>query len=173
MVKKFDWYKADDEKVHFKRRKPTSAKIKHGVKPGQVLVILAGRFRGKRVVFLKQLDSGLLLVTGPYKVNGVPLKRMPQKLTLATSKIISLEGVNTDKINDSYFRKDKKKAGSKEEQFFQDGKIKKPEIPQDKKDTQTEVDAALLKTLKGSLEAKYLKDVFTLHNGQKPHELVF
>lgn len=124
MVKRFDWYKADDEKTHFKRKTPKPARLRHGVQPGQILVILAGRFKGKRVVLLKQLESGHLLVTGPYKVNGVPLRRIPQRLTLATSKTISLDGVNAGQITDAYFAKDKKKRGTKEQQFFQDKEIK-------------------------------------------------
>ena len=76
MVKKFNWYPADDEKKHHKKSKPKTTKLRKGIVPGSVLILLSGRFRGKRVVFLKQLASGLLLITGPYKINGVPLKRV-------------------------------------------------------------------------------------------------
>jgi large subunit ribosomal protein L6e len=76
MVKQFKWYPAEDVKRQVRTKKTGVAKLRSGIVPGSVLILLAGRFRGKRVVFLKQLESGLLLISGPHKVNGVPLKRV-------------------------------------------------------------------------------------------------
>jgi hypothetical protein len=59
------YYPADDVVT---KKGPTpvrnAPKVRSSLAPGTVVILLAGRFRGKRAVMLKKLTSGLLLVSG-------------------------------------------------------------------------------------------------------------
>jgi len=170
------FYPADDVKKPLaNRRKPKPTKLRASITPGTVLILLAGRFMGKRVVFLKQLPSGLLLVTGPFKVNGVPLRRVNQAYVIGTSTKVDISGVNVEKFDDKYFAKEKKKKTKKTEgEFFETEKEETKSLPQEKKDDQKVVDSQLSKAIESVPDLKaYLSARFSLRSGMKPHELAF
>lgn len=68
------------------------------------MILLSGKHRGRRVVVLKHLDAGNILVTGPYSINGVPLKRVNAAHVIATSTKVPLDGV-TANVDKTYFKK--------------------------------------------------------------------
>ncbi|XVF75859.1 hypothetical protein PTKIN_Ptkin13bG0220800 [Pterospermum kingtungense] len=170
------FYPAEDvKKPLLNKRKPKPTKLRSSITPGTVLILLAGRFMGKRVVFLKQLPSGLLLVTGPFKINGVPLRRVNQSYVIATSTKVDISGVNVEKFDDKYFAKEAEKKKKKGEgEFFEAEKEEKKKLPEDKKEDQKAVDSCLIKSIEAVPDLKsYLGARFSLKSGMKPHELVF
>jgi large subunit ribosomal protein L6e len=169
MVKTYDWYPGDDVKKVVPRHKPKAPKLRKSIKPGSVLILLSGRFRGKRVVFLKQLESGLLAVTGPFKINGVPIKRVNQVYTLTTSTTVDVKGVNTDKITDKTFAKDKVKKTRSHKFFAKEAPTTK--CSEDRKKLQKEVDTAVLKNIKEDMMHKYLNARFTLVKSDAPQDM--
>merc|ERR1712007_169099 len=148
-------------------KKVGAPKVRQSLQPGTVLILLAGVHRGKRVVLLKALKSGLLLVTGPYKVNRVPVRRVHQHYVIATSTKLDVSGVSVpDNIDDAYFRRIRQKRAKKAE---------KPS--EQRKADQITVDKQVLEAIKAHPERKvllaYLKSPFGLSTGQFPHAMKF
>jgi len=113
-TKQSKYYPAEKVAVPKKCRKVAKApRTSTKLVPGTIAILLSGPHRGKRVVVLKQMGA-LILVTGPYKVNGVPLRRVNRRYALATQTKIDVAKVDVAKFDDAYFKAEKdnkKKAG--------------------------------------------------------------
>ncbi|KAF2796712.1 hypothetical protein K505DRAFT_415562 [Melanomma pulvis-pyrius CBS 109.77] len=174
------YYPAVDVAVAKKARKTVRpAKPRESLTPGTVVILLAGRFRGKRVILLKHLPQGVLLVTGPFKVNGVPLRRVNARYVIATSTKVDVKSVDekvlTKASEDGYFTKDKASKKPGEDAFFKQGeKPEKKETAKDRVEDQKLVDKALLATIKKEAHLlDYLSSTFSLRSTDRPHAMVF
>lgn len=147
--------------------------------PGKILVLLAGRHKGKRVVLLKVLASGLLLVNGPFYLNSCPMRRISQRYVISTKTRVNLKGVVIpEHINDTYFKRDSKKSkarktegdifAKKEEKYTASAQRKTDQVTVDKL-----MKGAIKKTNQSVLIAKYLRSYFALKSHQFPHRMRF
>merc|ERR1711881_179794 len=170
-------YPTDEARRRFKstgagKEYQATKKLKAGIEKGSVLILVAGKHRGKRVVFLKQLNSGLLLVTGPFKINGVPMRRVNQKYVIPTSTKLDFQVSIPESVDDDYFSRVELKAQSDEGPFQNAKEVYKASDV--RKADQKVVDAAIVAAAKKVPHmVNYLGAKFALRNGQAPHTMKF
>merc|ERR1711915_1159749 len=167
-----------------KKRKVSGPKTRVGplrksLTPGTVCIVLAGLHKGKRVVFLKRLSQGLCLVTGPFKINACPLRRVNQIYLIATATKVDISGVQIPKhINDKYFRRAKKSSkAKKEEGDIFEKKTDKYVCSEERTKDQAVVDKQIIEAIKKREDKKmvfgYLGTCFGLRSNMYPHLLKF
>ena len=182
LVKKNRAFYATQDKIKkrpakglFKQHKRT---LRTTLTPGTVCIVLAGPHKGKRVVLLKQLYSGLLLITGPFKVNGCPLRRISQRYVIGTATKLDISSVKLpETINDEYFRRERKKRAKKEEGEIFAAKKESYKASEQRKTDQKVVDKALNEVIRKHPERKllfaYLGTMWGLRSSQYPHRMKF
>lgn len=183
LVKRFPKsYPTEDRPKRLRTNTKCFSQHKHSLRktitPGTVLILVAGRHAGKRVVFLKQLKSGLLLVTGPFKLNGCPLRRINQNYVIATSTKVDLTKVVVpENINDVFFNRIKAKKTKPTDGELFETKKEKYTVNEERKAAQVNVDKQLLAAIKTSKDktmlTSYIKSKFSLSNKQFPHKMKF
>ncbi|KAJ1613778.1 60S ribosomal protein L6 [Cryptosporidium canis] len=184
MTEKIQLYKPRDRvkvtlKKRFSSRRKASVvapKLRSSLKPGVVCILLAGPYKGKRVVMLKALPSGLVVVTGPYALNGVPVRRVNPAYIIATSTMVDVSKADVSKFTDEYFKVDRSKLKKNKGVFMDQGEEAKVHrvISDERKKDQQALDASIVPSIQSNpLMMSYLKTRFTLTSGMYPHKLKF
>merc|ERR1711964_145631 len=117
----------------------------------------------------KVLESGLLLVTGPYKLNGVRLRRVNAAYVIGTQTKVDISGVKipAEAQKDDYYKRQKapaaKAAGKGKEAAKREPDAARVEL-------QRNIDTQLLAEIKKTpLLGAYLRRPFTLDKNSRPH----
>jgi len=184
-IYKHSYWELQMQRKNHKRRKkkPIVCRLRPSITPGTVLILLAGRNRGQRVIFIKQLPSGLLLAAGPKRINRIPLRRANQAYVIATSTKLDISKCDFSKLD----KIDEKKLFQKPKvprkyvhpgrsaDFFKKRTIKKKKTRRKKlRELNQAVNAQLYPLVrKVPYLQNYLKAKFRLMKNDYPHLMKF
>merc|ERR1711881_720741 len=98
--------------------------------------------------------GGLLLITGPYKVNGCPMRRVNHKY------FARVKAVKTKKDGDIFDNKKEEYAASEQRKA-------------DQVTVDNQVLEAIKKSPEGAVLKQYRKATFSLSKGEFPHKMAF
>jgi len=177
------------KKKKYVPKKAAVATGRRTVAPGTVAIMLAGRFRGRHCVVLKAIGTdGTLAVSGPFKYNGIPLRRVNKRYVIATSTKVNLSGVDAkllEKVDAKLFARKLREKKAKSAAGFLGKKASKAaaasagkkKIPDERVALQKQVDAGIIASIKKDANAKvlpgYLRSVFCVKPGDVPHRMKF
>jgi ribosomal protein L14E/L6E/L27E len=110
-----------NEKI-FKKRKNNNVnpkkilrnKPKIILERGSILILLTKKYLGRKAILLNTTESGLFVISGPYLINGISIRRVNEKYTLYSGAKVNLECKNLTStrinfihasfsLNDEYF----------------------------------------------------------------------
>ena len=110
LIKKKSGLKIENKLNFEKSSRKKNKKTFSNLKPGSVLILLSQKLLGKKVILINTTESGLLVVTGPFSLNGISLRRVNKKYTIQSGAKLSEENfisptliLNSRLFNDEYF----------------------------------------------------------------------
>uniref|UniRef100_A0A1I8FP09 SANT domain-containing protein n=1 Tax=Macrostomum lignano TaxID=282301 RepID=A0A1I8FP09_9PLAT len=149
---------------------------------GSVLILLAGRHAASGCVFLKQLASGLLLVTGAIQGQRLPAEtRLPELRDRHQDSAGAGDLRLPERLNDAYFRRSqsKQKASSAAQGPVHPARRPPTSSPRSVARTRSRSNSQVMSALvklgrpDKKLMLAYLSSLFSLKSGQRPHDMVF
>ena len=144
------------------------------ITPGTVCIILKGKHAGKRVVLLKTIKSGNLLVTGPRKINTVSLAKITPRHVIVTSTKIDLGDFKLVDTVEEKFLKPRKLVVKDEVLGIDKDKTKKSVKPMGWRKTKNKINKHVARAVNSMPDlTSYLQSVFSLRKGEYPHEMKF
>jgi ribosomal protein L14E/L6E/L27E len=70
---------------------------------GAVLILLNPKFYGKKSILLNKTNDGFLVISGPYCINGISIKKIHPKYSIFTGLKLNLCKYNFRILTDRYF----------------------------------------------------------------------